>query len=79
MQMSLHSANANTIEQELDWFQQLILVRGKITFEQSLPEDDIYKTRPPDVEKQDSPYARLIKKHAMSLEERLILILALIP
>lgn len=77
--MSLHSANANTIEQELDWFQNLILVRGKITFEQSLPEDDIYKIRLPSVENQESPYAELIKKHSMNLEERLVLILALIP
>ncbi len=77
--MRFHSANAKTIEQELEWFQKLILIRGKITFEQSLPEDEIYKIRLPSVEKKDSPYARLIKKHSMGLEERLILILALIP
>lgn len=77
--MRIHSANAKTMEQELDWFQQLILVRGKITFEQSLPDDEIYKIRLPNVEDQDSPYADLIKKHSMNLEERLVLILALIP
>jgi AAA+ superfamily predicted ATPase len=77
--MRFHSANAKTIEQELEWFQKLILMRGKITFEQSLPEDEIYKIQLPSVEKEDSPYAGLIKKHSMGLEERLILILALIP
>ncbi len=77
--MSFHSANAKTIEQELEWFQKLILLRGKITFEQSLPEDEIEKIQLPSVENQDSPYARLIQKHSMILEERLVLILALIP
>jgi AAA+ superfamily predicted ATPase len=77
--MRIHSANAKTIECELDWFQKLILIRGKITFEQSLPEDEIKSLRLPDVKNQDSPYATLIQNHAMGLEERLILILALIP
>ena len=77
--MSINRSNANTIEQELEWFQQLILLRGKITFEQSLPEEEISKLPMPSVENQNSPYANLIKKHSMSMEERLVLILALIP
>lgn len=77
--MSITSANAKTIEQELAWFQQLIMLRGKITFEQSLTEDEIVKLTLPNAENQNSPYAQLIRKHSMSLEERLVLILALIP
>ncbi|MFA5330560.1 MAG: ATP-binding protein [Prolixibacteraceae bacterium] len=77
--MNINSANAQTIERELDWFQKLILLRGKITFEQSLPESEILNLPAPSVENQQSPYAGLIKNHEMSSEERLVLILALIP
>src|SRR5665648_5383 len=77
--MSLNLVNAKTIEQELDWFQKLILLRGKITFEQSLAEDEIQNLHPPAIENHESPYASLIKKHSMGMEERLVLILSLIP
>ena len=77
--MSINSENAKTIEQELEWFQRLIMLRGKITFEQSLSEEKIRTMELPKLEKQDSPYARLVKKFSMGLEERLVLILALIP
>lgn len=76
--MSINSANAKTIEQELNWFQKLVMLRGKITFEQSLPEDEINNLQLPSVENQNSAYATLIKKHSMGMEERLELILALI-
>lgn len=77
--MSINSENAKTIEMELEWFQQLILLRGKISFEQSVPEEEIWNLPLPIVENQDSPYAKLIKEHSMNMAERLILILALIP
>lgn len=75
----MNLTNTNTIVQELDWFQQLFLRRGKITFEQSEPDTTMDALLPPSIEKEDSPYARLIKKHNMGMEERLVLILALIP
>jgi DNA polymerase III delta prime subunit len=77
--MNINSANAKTIEQELGWFQKLITLRGKITFEQSLPEQEILNLPLPFFENQESPYARLVKKYSMGMEERLVLILALIP
>jgi DNA polymerase III delta prime subunit len=77
--MNINSANAKTIEQELGWFQELITLRGKITFEQSLPEQEILNLPLPFFENQESPYARLVKKYSMGMEERLVLILALIP
>ena len=73
------TTNALTIGQELDWFQQLILLRGKITFEQSVSEDKLTELRPPEIHEEDAPYARLISKHKLGFEERLVLILALIP
>lgn len=73
------TSNAAIIEKELEWFQQLLLLRGKITFEQSLPEEEMQQLIPPSVKNLDSPYARLIKKYGMDFNERLVLILALIP
>jgi hypothetical protein len=72
-------ANAKTIEKELIWFQNLYLLRGKITFELSLPEEEINHLELPPIDHQDSEYAKLIKKHQMGFAERLVLILALIP
>ncbi|KZS39766.1 AAA family ATPase [Aquimarina aggregata] len=77
--MTLKCFNAKTIAKELDWFQELILLRGKITFEQSSEEEEILRIKPPLLENTESPYANLIKKHTMGSEERLVLILALIP
>ena len=64
--MNMILSNAETIEQELEWFQELILLRGKITFEQSVPDEDLYKLSIPSVENHDSQYARVIKKYNIS-------------
>lgn len=77
--MNENSTNAPTITQELDWFQQLLLLRGKITFEQSESETALHGLAPPLIENQNSFYAQMIKKHQMGMGERLVLILALIP
>ena len=77
--MTITEANAETIERELNWFQNLSLLRGKISFEKSLAEEEIQKLALPSVEDQNSPYADFIKKYNMTMEERLVLILALIP
>jgi len=77
--MTTIRSNAVTIEQELEWFQKLMLLRGKITFEQSFPEEEMEKLVPPSIKNQNSSYARFIKNYNMGFQERLILILALIP
>tara|TARA_R110000744_G_scaffold14192_3_gene40534 strand:- start:1819 stop:3777 length:1959 start_codon:yes stop_codon:yes gene_type:complete len=79
MNIKQDSSNAPTITRELDWFQQLLLLRGKITFEQSEPEAAMDVLLPPSLENENSHYSQLIKKHQMGMEERLVLILALIP
>lgn len=72
-------SNAHAITQELKWFQQLLMLRGKITFEQSASESEMARLVPPSLANQNSPYAQLIDKHQMDAQERLVLILALIP
>lgn len=77
--MEKYSTNSQTISQELDWFQNYIRLRLKITFEQSENEEALQILQPPSIEYDSSPYAQLIRKNAMGKEERLLLILALIP
>ena len=77
--MTIKSINAAFIEQELQWFQELILLRGKITFEQSANNKRIEELPLPSVNEFKCTYTELIKKYNMRMEERLVLLLALIP
>jgi hypothetical protein len=72
-------SNAECLEQEMQWFQELLILRGKITFEQSQTEAAIEKIQLPDFSDSSSGYAQLIQRHQMGLEERLVLLLALMP
>ncbi len=72
-------SNSECLELELNWFQELLLIRGKITFEQSHEESDLARITLPDFSGSDSNYARLVKTHKMGMEERLVLVLALLP
>lgn len=77
--MTVQEANAKTIENELQWFQELLLLRGAVSFERSSPEEAIEALIPPSLENQNSTYAIFVKQYNMNMAERLILILALIP
>lgn len=72
-------SNSDCLEMELNWFQELLLLRGKITFEQTLEESQIQQLVLPDFKDSDSNYARLVTGHAMGIEERLVLVLSLLP
>lgn len=71
--------NALDLEKELAWFQSVLVLRGKITFEESAKESHLMELSLPDLSGSKSSYAQLIQKHRMGMEERLMLILALIP
>lgn len=77
--LSASNSNAKCLELELNWFQQLLLIRGKITFEQSQEESALEKLELPDFSGVTCPYAQLVQKHQMGLPERLVLLLALMP
>ena len=75
----MNRENANDLEEELKWFQDVLMLRGKITFEESIGEDELQKVKVPDFSESDSQYAHLIRKFMMGFEERVVLILSLIP
>ena len=65
--MQQYLTNAQTINLELDWFQRLIQLRLKITFEQSETEQAIQKLQPPSIEN-DSLIANEIDNFIKTLE-----------
>ena len=79
MKLATNQYNAGTIEKELQWFQQLLTLRTKITFERSEREETFLELRPPSTENDSSDYAQLINDHDMGAEERLVLLLAVLP
>jgi hypothetical protein len=71
--------NSLSLEKELEWFQKILLQRGKITFEESAQEKEFFRIELPDLNNDPSEYANLVKKYDMGPEERVVLILSLIP
>ena len=78
-EMSRAQQNALTLEVELDWFNRVLETVIKNYFEQSSEYAEVIEITPPDISQDDSEFAQLIRQHSMSFNERLILILALIP
>ena len=71
--------NAATLEHEIDWFNRVLEAAIKLYFEQDREHDDIREISPPDLVQDESEYARLVKRHAMDFNERIVLVLAMIP
>lgn len=77
LEKKLQKANSDALEREFLWFALALDVRFRSYFDPegesaSLPE-------PPDLEEDNSLYARLIRKHDFGRIERLVLCLALAP
>ncbi len=82
----LSKANALSLEKELEWFNSVLDTRIALYFEheQDMNEEmpayeSIYDITPPDLSIDDSPYARLLTELDISVDERLIFLLSLIP
>lgn len=75
------SVNSNTLENELGWYSRVQKARLEIYFEQASYDavDSIYLVIPPVLDEDKSEYAQLVQTYDFQFDERLILILALIP
>lgn len=78
MEMKILNA-AQTIEQEIQWFESVVDVGLTLYFKNDTSYQSIYELAPADVTELDSPYAKLVNELNLNFEERLVLILALIP
>ncbi len=72
-------ANAVTLEAELDWFDRVLQTSIKLYFEQGSEYADIRELHPPDLATDNSDYAQLVRQHELGFDERIVLILAMIP
>ncbi len=68
-------AIARTCERELNWFNRVLEEAVKSYFE----EYKLIETDPPSLETDSSDYANLVNEYSMGYNERLILILSLVP
>jgi hypothetical protein len=69
--------NARHLEMELDWFNQILDCRMDIFFKKAV--NDIYSIPAPDYPEKESMYASFIEHYKLTIPERLLLILALVP
>ncbi|MBS1189273.1 MAG: ATPase, central domain protein [Rhodocyclaceae bacterium] len=74
---SLSTMNAAVLARELDWFALVLEARLTAYFEAR--DWQLDQLPPPDLARESGPYAGLVREHAMAPEERLVLLLALIP
>ena len=72
------TSNCETIERELAWFQAVVQQRFASHQEQAHPGMDELAA-PPDLSAASGPFAALLRDMALSPQERLVLILALVP
>ena len=78
-QKSPAQLNAAALESEIDWFSRVLETAIKLYFEQGGDHEDIREIKPPDLAGDKSEYARLVNQHAMDFNERIVMILAMIP
>lgn len=72
-------ANAVTLAAELEWFERVLETRIATHFEQPAAVDDIRALTPPDLVGDPSEYAAVVREYSMGFDERLLLMLALVP
>jgi hypothetical protein len=78
--MHSSSANAIALEQEFQWFAKIIENRLSIYFQQTEQASDMFSDVVlPDLSSYDDMYSRVVREYNMSLEERVVLLLALAP
>jgi hypothetical protein len=77
--MSALAANARALEREFAWVARVIEERFKHYFDHPGEPGDVRHLAPPELDEDDSPYAALVRRHALSYEARFTLALALAP
>ena len=72
-------ANSKVLEQEVQWFSKVLDTRLSLYFETDTEYNSIYELLAPSYQKDESAYATLIQQYDMSVDERLVLMLGLLP
>lgn len=79
MDLEALQQNAQTLYLEMQWLAHLIDIRMKLYWRQDCPYNSIDELLPPDLTNNNSTYAKIITKHKLNFQERVVLLLALAP
>jgi AAA+ superfamily predicted ATPase len=79
MDITIAKANARTLAAELQWLNQVINVRMNLYWSKTSEYKTIYDIEPPDLSHDDSYYAQVVAHYNMNFDERIILLLSLVP
>lgn len=77
--MSDIHANARSLEREIAWFSAVLTTRFNSYFQQQDSQHDIHSHVPPDLRDDPSIFAQTVRQHGMGFDDRIVLILALLP
>lgn len=70
---------ALTLNREIAWFESVVSTALSLYFQHEGDYSSVYDTEAPSIEGDDSQYATLIRENHLGFEERLVLILAILP
>jgi len=76
---TLIKANAKTLDKEMQWLSFVIETKIKLYLLQETEYKSIFELVPPDLSKDNSNYAMMVKQHNLKFSERVILALAIAP
>jgi hypothetical protein len=79
MVMQVLNDNAADLAREIQWLQEVIYVSFKLYFKNPCPYNSIYELTPPDHTASQSQFATAIKRYGLDFDERVVLILAIVP
>ncbi|MGB3465512.1 MAG: ATP-binding protein, partial [Cyclobacteriaceae bacterium] len=71
--------NATDLNAEMTWFKKVLKVRSQLNAKQETDYHDVYDITPPNFSESSSGYAQFVRQHALSFEERFVILLALVP
>ena len=72
-------ANARTLAAELEWLNRVINTRMSLYWGKTSDYKTIYDIQPPDLATDSSYYAQVVTHYGMNFDERIILLLSLVP
>jgi hypothetical protein len=77
--MTALKKNTQTLQREIAWLTQVIDTRLKLYFNNECAFTDIHEVPVPSLEKDTSAYAGFVSEKQLSVDERLALVLAIVP
>lgn len=76
---SISQVNARCLDQELIWFAKVLETSVSLYFKGECEYQSLAEIPCPDLARDESAYARLVQDHRMTMDERVVLMLALVP